>query len=87
KLAESGEGSVLRFIELGGARAEVSVESPLLKNAAAAVCNAVEECGPPPAGASERFGFGIAPRQIFTLKVSPARETAGQDRTRSSKRD
>jgi hypothetical protein len=74
KQSEDGAGTVMRFIELGGARAGVFVESPFLKNASAAVCNAVEACGPPLSGAN-RIGFSIAPRQIFTLKVSPARQT------------
>ncbi len=72
KPAEDGAGTVMRFIELGGARGGVFVGGPLLKSATASVCNAVEECGPPMAGASERFGFQIKPRQIFTLKVGPA---------------
>ncbi|HWS87917.1 MAG TPA: glycoside hydrolase family 38 C-terminal domain-containing protein [Pyrinomonadaceae bacterium] len=80
KQAEDGAGTVMRFIELGGARSGVFVESPLLKNATAAPCDAVEECGPPMTGVS-RLGFQIAPRQIYTLKVSPARQT-GQNRPR-----
>lgn len=80
KQSEDGAGTVMRFIELGGARGGVLVGSPLLKNATAAVCNAVEECGPPLSGAN-RLGFSIAPRQIFTLKVGPARQ-AGHDRPR-----
>jgi alpha-mannosidase len=74
KQAEDGAGTVMRFIELGGARAGVFVESPLLKNATAAPCNAVEECGTPMSGVN-RLGFSIAPRQIYTLKVSPARQS------------
>jgi hypothetical protein len=81
KQAEEGAGTVMRFIELGGARSGVFVSSPLLKSATGAVCNAVEECGRPLSGASERFGFQIGPRQIFTLKVSPARQP-GQNRPR-----
>ncbi|HEX8338536.1 MAG TPA: glycoside hydrolase family 38 C-terminal domain-containing protein, partial [Pyrinomonadaceae bacterium] len=74
KQAEDGRGTVMRFIELGGARSGVFVGSPLLRGATASVCNAVEECGPPLSGASERFGFQITPRQIFTLRVGPARQ-------------
>ena len=72
KQSEDGAGTVMRFIELGGARSGVFVESPLLKSATAAPCNAVEECGTPMSGMS-RLGFSIAPRQIYTLKVSLAR--------------
>jgi alpha-mannosidase len=72
KQAEDGTGTVMRFIELSGKRGGVKVSGALLNDAAGEVCNAVEECGPPLSGAN-RLGFSIAPRQIFTLKVSPAR--------------
>ena len=72
KQSEDGAGTVLRFIELGGARAGVAVESPFLKGGTASVCNAVEECGRPMPGTG-RLGFSIGPRQIYTVKVSPAR--------------
>jgi hypothetical protein len=77
KQAEDGEGTVLRFIELGGVRSPVTVGGPLLDPTSGRVCNAVEECGPSPTRAS----FSIGPRQIFTLKVSPARQR-GQDHPR-----
>ncbi|HEX8187403.1 MAG TPA: glycoside hydrolase family 38 C-terminal domain-containing protein [Pyrinomonadaceae bacterium] len=69
KQAEDGEGTVLRFIELSGAGAPVTVGGPLLDPASGRACNAVEECErTPPAGAGE-LTFGIGPRQIFTLKA------------------
>jgi alpha-mannosidase len=80
KQAEDGAGTVMRFIELGGARAEVKVGGPLLEGFAGEVCNAVEECGRPMPGVNG-LGFSIGPRQIFTLKVSRARHT-GQNRPR-----
>jgi hypothetical protein len=80
KPAEEGAGTVMRFIELGGARTQVSVGGPLLNDATVSACNAVEECGRPMAGA-KRSGFSIGPRQIYTVKVSPARQT-GQNRPR-----
>ncbi|HWT02488.1 MAG TPA: polysaccharide lyase family protein [Pyrinomonadaceae bacterium] len=70
KLAESGEGSVLRFIELGGSPARVAVASPLLGPAEA--CNAVEECGQTLQGGADGFNFQVRPRQIFTLRAKPA---------------
>ncbi|HYE66423.1 MAG TPA: glycoside hydrolase family 38 C-terminal domain-containing protein [Pyrinomonadaceae bacterium] len=73
KQAEDGEGTILRFIELGGERAQVSVNSPLLKSASAQSCNAVEECGQPLSGGENGFSFGIGPRQIFTMKVNAPR--------------
>lgn len=80
KQAEDGGGTVMRFIELGGARAEVKVGGPLLKGWSGEACNAVEECGRPMSGA-DPLVFSIGPRQIFTLKVSPGRQT-GQNRPR-----
>ena len=80
KLSEDGAGTVMRFIELGGARAQVSVGGPVLNGAAVSVCNAVEECGRPMPGA-KRLGFSLGPRQIYTVKVSPAGRT-GQSRPR-----
>ena len=69
KLAESGEGTVLRLIELSGKQANVGVSSPLLKSSISRLCNAVEECGEPISAAAEKFNFKLSPRQIFTVKV------------------
>lgn len=80
KQSEDGAGTVMRFIELSGARTQVSVGSPLLNDATVSVCNAVEECGRPMPGA-KRPGFSLGPRQIYTVKVSPARRT-GQNHPR-----
>lgn len=72
KQAEDGDGSVLRFIELGGNRVHLSVNSPLLKSAFAQTCNAVEECGQALSKSADGFSFDVTPRQIFTMKVKPA---------------
>jgi len=69
KQAEDGAGTVLRFIELGGARGEVRVASPLLGPANVRACNAVEDCGPPAPGPRGGFGFETGPRQILTFKI------------------
>jgi hypothetical protein len=74
KQSEDGDGSVLRFIELGGARASVTVSSPLLKSAAALHCNAVEECSQPIQGGDSGFNLALGPRQIFTMKVKTGRQ-------------
>jgi hypothetical protein len=77
KQAEDGEGSVLRFIELGGGRRRgVRVTSPLFGSASVRTCNAVEDCGEPaPAGdaAGGGFGFDAGPRQIQTFKLQASR--------------
>jgi alpha-mannosidase len=69
KQSEDGEGSILRFIELGGARSRVSLTSPLLKGASALSCNAVEECVGPITATPGGFQLEVGPRQIFTMKV------------------
>ena len=72
KLAEADKGSVLRFIELGGVPARVSVASPLLDTASAEACNAVEECGQTLQGGADGLNFQLRPRQIFTLRAKAA---------------
>jgi hypothetical protein len=72
KLAEDGNGSVLRFIELGGSRGRVSVSSPLLQSPSAQSCNAMEDCGQALQGTSNGFSFEIGPRQIITTRVKSA---------------
>jgi hypothetical protein len=73
KTAEDGGGTVMRFIELGGSRAPVKVSGPLLRDASGEACNAVEECGRAVKGGADGLSFELSPRQIYTLRVSPAR--------------
>jgi hypothetical protein len=72
KPAEDGTGSVLRFIELGGARGSVTVGGPLLDSATGQSCNAVEECEHTVERRATGLRFDIGPSQIFTLKVKAA---------------
>jgi hypothetical protein len=75
KHAEEGEGTVLRFIELGGGAGErrVEVSSPLFGAFLKSVCNAVEDCdgAQSAAGSSGGFNFNPSPRQILTFKLTP----------------
>ena len=71
KQAESGDGSVLRFIELAGRRTQVTVSSPLLRSTTASSCNAVEECGQTLSSGVNGFSFETGPRQISTTHVKP----------------
>ena len=73
KQAEEGGDTVMRFIELSGARANVTLGGRLLGSASGEVCNAVEECGRTIAPGMDGLTFGIGPRQIFTLRVKPGR--------------
>jgi alpha-mannosidase len=73
KPAEDGNGSVLRFIELGGGRGRVSVTSPLLQSPSAQSCNGMEDCGQGLQTTGNGFSFEVGPRQIITTRVrSPA---------------
>jgi alpha-mannosidase len=78
KRAEEGGGTVMRFIELGGARAPVRLSGPLVGDASGEACNAVEECGRAVEGGAGGLNFELSPRQIFTLKVMTTRQKAGQ---------
>jgi alpha-mannosidase len=73
KQAEEGGDTVMRFIELGGARSDVTLGGRLLGSASGEVCNAVEECGRKLAPGTDGLTFAIGPRQIFTLRVKPGR--------------
>jgi alpha-mannosidase len=75
KQAEEGEGSVLRFIELGGGRGprRVRVTSPLFGAATVRTCNAVEDCGEPAPANGGGFDFDTGPRQILTFKVQSSK--------------
>ena len=72
KPAEDGGGTVMRFIELAGARGGVTIGGPLAGGARGQACNAVEECGRAVGGGPGGLRFEIGPRQIYTLRVSPA---------------
>jgi alpha-mannosidase len=71
KGAEDGKGSIIRFIELAGSRANVSVSSPLLKSVSAQSCNAVEECGQSLPYGANGLNLEVRPSQIFTMRVRP----------------
>jgi alpha-mannosidase len=70
KRAQDGEGTIMRFLNLGGERGEVKVTTPLLDVKSAWLCNAME-------ADQERlsdirthgFSFNIKPHQIVTVRV------------------
>jgi hypothetical protein len=87
KRAESGDGTVLRFIELAGRRAKVTINSPLLADSSAVSCNAMEDCGRPLDAAPGGFTFETSPRQITTARVKPQRATvAPQKKTTGARK-
>jgi alpha-mannosidase len=82
KQAEEGEGSVLRFIELGGGASArtVRVSSPLFGSFLKRTCNAVEDCEQAGAGGQSNFNFNTGPRQILTFKLTPSRPAPARRR-------
>ena len=69
KLAEDGQGSVLRFLEIGGQDGTVSVNTSLLNLQSAWRCNAMEENQQPLPVSPHGFQFPVAPHQIVTIRV------------------
>ena len=69
KLAEDGEGMVLRFLELGGKEGTVNVHIPLLNVEAAWSCHAMEQKGSALPASSHGFSFRVSPFQIVTVRV------------------
>ncbi|MBD0328182.1 MAG: hypothetical protein ICV68_17305, partial [Pyrinomonadaceae bacterium] len=84
KQAEDEDGTILRFIDLGGQRSRVSLNSPLLTTVSAQSCNAVEECNQTIAAGAGNLNFDMGPRQIYTLRLKTTRskEQAGSSITR-----
>jgi hypothetical protein len=69
KLAEDGDGMILRFLELAGKEGTVNVHIPLLNTEAAWNCNAMEQKGGALPVAPHGFSFPVKPFQIVTVRV------------------
>lgn len=74
KRAEEGEGTILRFVEVGGQSSTVNVKTPLLAVQGAWLCNAVEEKQHPLDVSPQGFTFMVKPFEIVTVRLqgSPA---------------
>lgn len=74
KRAEEGEGTILRFVEVGGHSSTVRVSSTLLKVQNAWLCNSVEEKQRPLEVSPQGFAFPVKPFEIVTVRLegSPA---------------
>lgn len=69
KLAEDGEGMILRFLELAGKEGTVNVRIPLLNAESAWSCNAMEQKGSALPVSPHGFSFPIKKFQIVTVRV------------------
>jgi hypothetical protein len=70
KAAEDGNGSILRFLDLGGTTRDVTVETPMLKLREAWQTDAVERDQKQLSRVTkESFKFTIHPHEILTVRV------------------
>ena len=70
KPAEDGKGTILRFIDLGGATRPVTVQIPLLSLQQVWQTDAVErDRNPLPLIGTKGFEFTIHPHEIVTVRV------------------
>ena len=69
KLADDGDGMVIRFLEIGGKQGAVNVTLPHLNTQAAWSCNLMEQKGDALAVSAQGFTFAVKPFQIVTVRV------------------
>jgi alpha-mannosidase len=69
KVAEDGDGMVLRFLEVAGKAGRVDVRIPLLDPKSAWSCNLMEQNGDPLPLSAHGFSFPVKPFQIITVRV------------------
>ncbi len=70
KPAEDGNGTILRFLDLGGALRDITVRTPLLQIDQAWQTDAVERNGKPLSLAgSDGFHFTVHPHEILTVRL------------------
>jgi alpha-mannosidase len=72
KMAEDGEGTILRFLEIAGKESSVEVRTPLLEVKSGWVSDALERKQGPLAVSSHGFRFSIKPFQIVTVRLEAA---------------
>jgi hypothetical protein len=69
KRAEDGQGTILRFVEVNGEAANVSVATPILNLESGWLANAMEKNQQPLAVSAHGFQFPIKPFQIVTIRL------------------
>jgi hypothetical protein len=69
KIAEDGEGTILRFLELAGKESTVDVQTPLLEVKSAWMNDALERNQGPLSVSSHGFRFSVKPFQIVTVRL------------------
>ena len=69
KMAEDGEGTVLRFVEVSGKESSVEVQTPLLDLQSAWMSDALERKQGALSVSPHGFGFSVKPFQIVTVRL------------------
>jgi hypothetical protein len=69
KTAEDGHGTILRFLELAGKSAQVSIQIPILQIKSAWKCTAMEENQQSLSTSLHGVTFSVTPFQIVTVRV------------------
>jgi hypothetical protein len=72
KVAEDGDGMILRFLEVAGKAGTVNVRIPLLNTQSAWNCNLMEQKGESLPLSPHGFSFLIRPFQVITVRVQGA---------------
>ncbi|HUY13797.1 MAG TPA: polysaccharide lyase family protein [Terriglobia bacterium] len=73
KRAEDKEGTILRFLEVGGRASVVNISTPVLNVQSAWMCNAMEQKQQALPVSPRGFSFSIQPFQIATVRVAGTR--------------
>jgi len=69
KVADDGNGIIMRFLELGGKGSTVNVRLPHIKAESAWSCDLMEQKRDPLPLSSQGFSFPVKPFQIVTVRV------------------
>ena len=72
KMAEDGDGTVMRFLEVGGEAKQVEVQTPHLNVKAAWSADALERKQAPLETLDHGFRFSVKPFQIVTVRLRAA---------------
>jgi alpha-mannosidase len=72
KMAEDGDGTILRFVEVAGKESTVEVETPILNVESAWMSDALERKQGHLSISSHGFRFSVKPFQIVTVRLEAA---------------
>jgi alpha-mannosidase len=78
KSAEDGEGTIMRFLEIGGKESTVNVQTKILNLESAWTCDAFERKQGPLTISPHGFKFSVKPFQITTVRLAGTAATMGK---------